>query len=57
LNKTFKDLKTDIESLRKTQSKAALEIENLGKRIGVTMQTSPTEYKVEMTISAVEHTI
>jgi iron only hydrogenase large subunit-like protein len=57
LNKTFKSLKIDIESLKKTQSKAALAIENIGKRTGVTMQASPTEYKVVMIISAVEDNI
>ena len=57
LNKTFKDLKMNIETLKKTQSETALEMENLGKRTGVTRQVSPTEYKMEIIISEVEDTI
>jgi hypothetical protein len=36
LNKTIQNLKMEIESLKRTQRKTALEIENLGKRTGVT---------------------
>ena len=36
LNKTIKDLKVEIETLKKTQRETTLEIESLGKRAGVT---------------------
>jgi predicted nucleic acid-binding Zn-ribbon protein len=32
LNKTFQDLKLEIETLKKTQRKTTLKMENLGKR-------------------------
>ena len=35
LNKTIQDLKMEIESIKKSQRKTTLEIENLGKRPGV----------------------
>jgi chromosome segregation ATPase len=34
LNKTFQDLKMEVETIKKTQSEASLEIENLGKKSG-----------------------
>jgi predicted nucleic acid-binding Zn-ribbon protein len=34
LNKTIQDLKREVETIKKTQSEAALEIENLGKKSG-----------------------
>jgi hypothetical protein len=36
LNKTFQDLKMKIETLTLTQRETTLEMENLGKRSGVT---------------------
>ena len=36
LNKTFQDLKMEIETIKKSQRETTLEIENLGKRSGVT---------------------
>jgi hypothetical protein len=36
LNKTIKDLKVEIETLKKTQRETTLEMESLGKRAGVT---------------------
>ena len=36
LNKAIQDLKMKIDSLKKTQRETALEMENLGKRTGVT---------------------
>ena len=39
LNKTIQDLKREIETIKKTQSEAALEIETLGKKSG-TIDTS-----------------
>jgi len=35
LNKTVKDLKMEIETIKKAQRETTLEIENLGKRSGV----------------------
>ena len=34
LNKTIQDLKREIETIKKTQSEATLEIETLGKKSG-----------------------
>jgi hypothetical protein len=35
LNRTIQDLKMDVETIKKSQRKTTLEIENLGKRSGV----------------------
>jgi chromosome segregation ATPase len=35
LNKTIQDLKMEIETIKKSQRETTLEIENLGKRLGV----------------------
>ena len=35
LNKTIQDLKMEIETMKKSQRETTLEIENLGKRLGV----------------------
>ena len=35
LNKTIQDLKVEIETIKKSQSKTSLEIENLGRNSGV----------------------
>jgi hypothetical protein len=34
MNKTILDLKRDVDTIKKTQSEATLEIENLGKKSG-----------------------
>jgi prefoldin subunit 5 len=34
LNKTIKDLKREVDTIKKTQSEATLEIENLRKKSG-----------------------
>jgi predicted nucleic acid-binding Zn-ribbon protein len=34
LNKTIQDLKRKVDTIKKTQSEATLEIENLGKKSG-----------------------
>jgi hypothetical protein len=39
LNKTIQDLKREVETTKKTQSEATLEIETLGKKSG-TMDVS-----------------
>jgi hypothetical protein len=36
LNKTVQDLKVEVEITKKSQMEATLEIENLGKRSGIT---------------------
>jgi predicted nucleic acid-binding Zn-ribbon protein len=36
LNKTIQDIKMEIETIKKSQRETTLEIENLGKRSGVT---------------------
>jgi hypothetical protein len=36
MNKTVQDLKMETEAIKKTQSKAILEMETLGKRTGST---------------------
>ena len=44
LNKAIKDLKVEVETIKDTQMEANLEMENLGKRTGIT-DVLPTEYK------------
>jgi hypothetical protein len=36
MNKTFQDLKREIEAIKNTQTEAILEMENLGKKTGTT---------------------
>jgi hypothetical protein len=44
MNKTVQDIKMEIESTKKTQTEAILEIESLVKRTGsMDTSTSPTE--------------
>jgi hypothetical protein len=35
MNKTIVDLKREVDTIKKTQSEAMLEIENLGKKSGI----------------------
>jgi predicted nucleic acid-binding Zn-ribbon protein len=35
MNKTIQDLKTEIETIKKSQRETTLQLENLGKRSGV----------------------
>jgi predicted nucleic acid-binding Zn-ribbon protein len=35
LNKTIQDLKSEVDTIKKTQSEATLEIESLGKKSGI----------------------
>ena len=35
MNKAIQDLKVEVETIKKTQMEANLEIENLGKRSGI----------------------
>jgi hypothetical protein len=45
LNKTIQDLKTEIETIKKSQRETTLEIKILEKRSGVIDTRSPTKYK------------
>jgi len=58
LNETIQDLKMEIETKTKTQRETTLEIENLGKRLGI-IDTSITNrvQKKEQIISGTEDTI
>jgi hypothetical protein len=58
LNKTVQDLKKKVETIKKTQREAVLEMDNLGKRLGVT-DTSVTNrmQKIEEIISGIENPI
>ena len=58
LNKNIQDLKREVDTIKKTQSEATLEIEKLGKRSGV-VDTSITNriQEIEERISGAEDTI
>ena len=45
LNKTIQDLKREVDTIKKTQSEAKLDIKNLGKNLEPLMRASATEYK------------
>jgi chromosome segregation ATPase len=58
LNKTIQDLKMKMETIRKSQRGIALEIENLGKRSGVTDASITNRIQeIEERISGIEDTI
>jgi predicted nucleic acid-binding Zn-ribbon protein len=58
LNKTIQDLKMEIESIKKSQRKTTLEIENLRKRSGVIdASISNRIQEIEERISGAEDTI
>jgi chromosome segregation ATPase len=58
LNKTFQDLKMEVESLKKTQRWTALEMENLGKRTRVIDASITNRIQgIEERISAAKDTI
>jgi hypothetical protein len=44
LNKVFQELKVEVETIKKTQMEANLEMENLRKRSGITIIFT-TKYK------------
>jgi DNA-binding Lrp family transcriptional regulator len=56
LNKTIQDLKMEIETIKKSQRETTLDIENLGKRLGV-IDTSLTNriQKIKESISGAEN--
>ena len=55
LNKTIQDLKREVETIKKTQGEAMLEIENLGKKSGTTEYNRIQE--MEERISGAEDSI
>jgi Zn-dependent M16 (insulinase) family peptidase len=55
LNKTIQDLKMEIETIKKPQREATLEMENLGKRSGVS--DASINNRIKERISGVEDTI
>ena len=58
MNKTIQDLKMEIETLKKSQRKTTLEIENLGKISGVIgINITNRIQEIEVRISGAEDTI
>ena len=58
MNKTFQDLKMEIETIKKLQSETTLKLENLGKRSGVIdVSTTNRIQEIEERISGAEDTI
>jgi prefoldin subunit 5 len=58
LNKTIQDLKREVDTIKKTQSEATLEIENLGKKSGtIDASISNRIQEMEERISGAEYSI
>jgi hypothetical protein len=57
LNKIIQNLKTEIETLKKSQRETTLEMENQGKRSGVRYKYHQQNTRVKKKISNVENTI
>jgi predicted RNase H-like nuclease (RuvC/YqgF family) len=58
LNKEIQDLKVDVETIKKTQMEANQEMENLGKRSGITdVSIANRIQETENKISDVEDTV
>jgi predicted nucleic acid-binding Zn-ribbon protein len=58
LNKTIQDLKRDVDTIKKTQSEATLEIENIGKKSGtIDVSISKRIQEMEERISGAEDSI
>jgi hypothetical protein len=58
LNKTIQDLKREVDTIKKTQSEATLEIENLGKKFGtIDASISNRIQEMEWRISGTEDSI
>jgi uncharacterized coiled-coil protein SlyX len=58
LNKVIQDLKEEVEAIKKTQMEANLEMENLGKRSGITdVSIINRMQEIEERISGVDDTI
>ena len=56
LNKEIQDLKVEVETIKRTQMEANLDMKNLGKRSGIT-DVSITNRMIEERISSVEDMI
>ena len=58
LNKAIQDLKVNVETIKKTQMEANMEIGNLGKRSGITdVNITNRIQEIEERISVVEDTV
>jgi hypothetical protein len=58
LNKTIQGLKTEIETIKRSQREKTIEIENLGKRSGVINEGITTRtQKIDERTSGAENTI
>jgi chromosome segregation ATPase len=58
LNKTIQDLKREVDTIKKTQSEATLEIETLGKKCGtIDVSISNRIQKMKERISGAEDSI
>jgi hypothetical protein len=58
MNKTIQDLKMEVETIKKSESETALELENLGKRSGVIGPSITNRIQnIEERISGAEDTI
>ena len=58
MNKTIQDLKREVETIKKTQSEATLEIETLGKKSGtIDLSISNRIQEMEERISGAEDSI
>ena len=54
LNKTFQDLKREVETIKKIQSEMTLEIETLGKKSGTIDASISNKYRRWMIESQVQ---
>jgi predicted nucleic acid-binding Zn-ribbon protein len=58
LDKTIQDLKREVDTIKKTQSEATLQIENLGKKSGtIDVSISNRIQEMEERVSGVEDSI
>ena len=58
MNKTIQDLKMEIETIKKSQKETVVELENLGKRLGVIDESITNRIQeIEKRISGAEDTI
>ena len=58
LSKVIQDLKVEVETIKKTQMEANLEMENLGKRSGITdVSITNRIQEIEERISGAEDTV
>ena len=58
MNKVIQDLKVEVETIKKAQMEANLEMENLGKRSGITdVSITNRTQEIEERIAGVEDTV